>query len=193
MDTISLIQLLNPQNIEIDSLLGDYAGEKNRIFRLVPLQFMKDHIDDELRGQFDLCSKEIVEIIDETKAAGEFPYNSTIEEKVNAKYGLCGKALSLFVYCSQSYVHLRDAIMKALKTANELKANGFTPLLELEQHIGQKFRFVAKTTNLLGGSGLKELRPHKLIKDAAGHFFFIARTGARRGIYANPGVYVKAY
>lgn len=185
MKTVSLFAQLNPDNLEIRSLMGDY-GRDSGMFKETPLAEAK-LID----PGFDVFCPEILKCIDSIIARKEYPYNSTVEAEVLASHGKQGGNLGRLVYNSQKYRHLRDSIIEGVDKSKELTQKGFQPLHSPKTHIGKKFRLVASTTNLIGAQGLTETKPHTLISDADNNLFFVLRSNSRKGIHARHGMYVK--
>lgn len=189
MKQINLMTTFNPDNLNITQLLGDYK-QKYYEMTSVSIDEIKAGTISDVKDE-NFCP-EIVEIIDSIEGTA---YNRDARDKVLAKYGWDNDAQnSFFVYHSQQYVHLRDAIIKAVDKAKKLLAAGYEPLTDIETKERKKFYIVGATVNnFLGTEGTKEIeKPQTLIKDAAGQYFFIARSNSRKGQRAFNGMYVRA-
>lgn len=190
MKEVNLYHKYNPQGLNIQSLLGEYSHEAG-IMEAVTI----DEINEDYKPSVnnELFSYQIVEIIDRIREdSGGTAYNRQVEEMVAMDYEIEKEVLAWLVYNSQAYVGLRNAIKRAVKQANELITEGWDTLDNIKQHEGKKFYITVGTTNIFGASGNRQKeKPYKLIKDAAGQYFFIAQANSRKGFRATPGMYVK--
>lgn len=147
-------------------------------------------------------SEEIVKIIDDYVASGEYPYNRDIEDLVNKNLfpdmvqSEENRIFSHIVYNTQSFVHDRNESENNRKFEQEMTELGFFKITEdfLKQAAGTEKRFhvVLNTSNIFGTEGKKIVEEKFKLKDWNDQgFYWLKGRSTRKGFRATIGQFVK--
>lgn len=152
---------------------------------------------------WQVYSPEIVKIIDDYVASGEYPYNRDIENLVNQKLfpemvnSEENRIFSHIVYTTQSFVHDRNKAENDQKFENEMTKLGYFKATEevLTQAAGTERRFyvVLNTTNIFGTEGKKAVEEKFKLKDWGNQqgFHWMKPRTSRKGYRALIGQFIK--
>lgn len=152
---------------------------------------------------WQVYSPEIVKIIDDYVASGEFPYNRDIENLVNQKLfpELTNieenRIFSHIVYTTQSFVEDRNKETANRKFEIEMENLGYFKATEeiLQQAAGTEKRFyvVLNTTNVFGAEGKKAVEEKFRLKDWGNQqgFHWMKPRTTRKGYRATIGQFIK--
>ena len=147
-------------------------------------------------------SEEIVKIIDDYVASGQYPYNRDIENLVNKKLfpnmvqNELNRDFSHIVYNSQSFVNYRNDAENTLKFEKQMTELGFFKITEdfLKQNAGTESRFnVVLTGSNVFGSECKKIAQEKFkltYWNDQGYHWMSSRA-KRKGYRATIGQFIK--
>lgn len=195
--TTDIMQELNPEGLIISFFLGDDRYKKTS-YEVLSIEDIRTNNNNpeatsDKAKTFTLAyCPEIVALIDEWTAGGNFAYNADIEKLVEERHGLKSHYIGYEVYRSQCYKSHRDNIIQAVAAAKVAVAAEYVLFDPAQHKDGQRFLLMLRYSNMLGTSSeVKECEDTYVLRTIAGSRYFTRTMRSNTGYKAAPDIYVK--